>query len=1039
MFRIPFAFDDKAVTFPFIFIVLAIHSSFYMYKFCMILVGALLSVASVAQDNFRFTPYGENFGLPQNSIYDIAQDQKGFIWIGTAEGLCRFDGFQMKVYKQSPTDPRAIPSYKEFRFYTDNDKRLWIVSFNGISLYNPITDDFTNVLVYTPRNVVIAKNHFFGEDNDFIWIGLCSYGLVKVQKKTLKVTTTSLTRTSLRPSNNVGYHGFLEKGKIWLIDNNESAAPVFSMYDVATQKTDTVRIPLNNIINLNDSQALGLTASKALLINKKTLAHQAIDITGTGKEHHVTGMSKVSASEVILSSITHGLYYVDTKQARVTKHFFYADPENKKTILYPRCTFTDRSGNTWVGTRGEGVFKLSYQHKKFQWYRSDHAANNNVFGLYADNTHVYASLLSSGMIKFSRSGKDTAVNIPLAKNIRNAVNNAAIINGLGKDKLVIMVNGTVNNGCSIPAIYTKSTGTLEAMNPEVQQFFANHWGRGNLRHFIIKDANENLYTNAGEYLVVISPCAKEGFCAQLLGQFKNETLCSGFIDNNGNIWVGSFTGVYKQVGGKWEKVHLPENKEVKSMCQDNDGNMWLGSNDDIVVINSDQKVINRFTEDNGLLNAHIYSILKDEDGNMWFSHNKGLTVYRWKEKRFDHFSKDDGLQSSEFNVGASFRAADGQLFFGGINGITGFYPRQIGRNPYAPAVQITGIKIYDEPYQTDIAYWNIRKLELPYTENSISFEFALPEYTNQLRNRYQFIMEGVDEKWIDGGDRRFTRYAGLQPGHYTFRVKGINNDGVVSSAITSVDILIVPPFWQRPWFVAIAGLLFVALSVGAGILIQKFRQRKAMMLLELQRKVQFERERISRDLHDNVGTQLSLINKNIENAINPLQDIPEPERLKRLGKISQTSKEVIFTLRETIWALNKEQISLEELSDKLKSFTQKIFELNPSCRLVYSGEIVEDVVLSPSEAIHLFRICQEAIANSLKYAQASSMQINISAINGKYQVSITDDGIGFEETIAQTRPHYGLENMQHRAAEIGCVFSIRSQPGQGTTIIISKK
>ncbi len=568
----------------------------------MILMCTFLSFAGMAQDNFRFIPYGEDYGLPQSSIYDIAQDQNGFIWIGTADGLCRFDGYQMKVYKQSPTDKKAISSYKEFRFYTDYEKRLWIVSFNGISLYNPVTDDFTNVLVYTPQKVVIATNHFFGEDKDFIWVGLCSYGVMKVDKKTLRAHNTSLTRTSLRASNNVGYHGFFEKGKIWMIDNNESATNVFSIYDVDTKKSDTIPIPLNNIINLNDSQALGLTANKAHLINKRTLAFQTIDVLPNGKEHYAIGMSKTNASEVILASATHGLFYLDTRHARITKHIFYLNPENKSAILYPRCTFTDRSGNTWVGTRGEGVFKLSYPFKKFEWYRSDHAANNNVFGLYADNTDLYASLLSSGVITFSRSGIGSAKNIVLTKNIGHALNNAAILNGFGKDRVVIMVNGTTSHG-----------------------------GRGNLRHFLFKDKNENLITNVGEYLVSISECAKNRFCVQTQGRFINETLCSGFIDRDANLWVGSFTGAFKLQRGKWERVRLPENKEVKSMCQDNDGNIWLGSNDDIVVINSNQKVINRFTEDNGLLNAHVYSILKDDDGNMWFSHNKGLTVFHWKE------------------------------------------------------------------------------------------------------------------------------------------------------------------------------------------------------------------------------------------------------------------------------------------------------------------------------------------------------------------------------------------------------------------------
>jgi signal transduction histidine kinase len=162
--------------------------------------------------------------------------------------------------------------------------------------------------------------------------------------------------------------------------------------------------------------------------------------------------------------------------------------------------------------------------------------------------------------------------------------------------------------------------------------------------------------------------------------------------------------------------------------------------------------------------------------------------------------------------------------------------------------------------------------------------------------------------------------------------------------------------------------------------------------------------------------------------------------LQNLSAVSLTSKEVIFTLRETIWALNKEEISLEELSDKLKAFTQKLFNLNRTCRLIFTENMEdENAILSPSEAIHLFRICQEGITNSLKYANAATMNINISAKNSKYNITISDDGIGFEPGITKTTVHYGLENMKFRSAEIGCDFIINTNPGKGTRITILKK
>jgi signal transduction histidine kinase len=487
-------------------------------------------------------------------------------------------------------------------------------------------------------------------------------------------------------------------------------------------------------------------------------------------------------------------------------------------------------------------------------------------------------------------------------------------------------------------------------------------------------------------------------------------------------------------------VNLPKNKEVKYMAQDPAGNMWLGSNDELIVLDKNQKAIHRYSASDSLADAHIYGMLSDNDGSIWFSHNKGISVYRWKEKRFEHFNKEDGLQSTEFNISACYRTKEGELFFGGINGVTAFFPNQIRRNPHAPAVNITNIKVFDEPLKSDSAYWTVRKLVLPYTENSISFEYALPEFSNPQQNQYAYTMENVDGNWIHAGDKRFARYPGLNPGHYVFRVKGANHDGTWSSGPTSVEITIIPPFWKRAWFIVMAIVFFILLSVGIGIYIQKIRQRKAIQALELQHKIQLERERISRDLHDNVGTQLSLISKNIEGVIDPENAISDTERLRNLKNISQTSKEVIFTLRETIWALNREEISLEELSDKLKGFAQKLFGLNRDCTLNFTEELEnESVVLTPSEAIHLFRICQEAITNSLKYANAANMQVRIDSVAGKYQVTIADDGIGFDRSAPKTSVPYGLDNMKYRAEEIQCTFTIETAPGKGTRIVIHKK
>ena len=1010
-----------------------------MRKCSYTLLTVLLCTVLHAQDNLRFTSYGVNEGLPQSSIDDIIQDKDGFLWIGTAAGICRFDGYQFTTYKQSSKNPHAIPSDRGFHFYNDKSGRLWMISYYGISLYNSLTDDFTNLLVYKPQNVITIENHIYGEDDAYIWAGFCSYGIVKINKQNGKVFPTPLTQSSHRPNNNSWYRGFLEKGKLWIADNNESDKTVFLVYDIHTNKTDTLPIALTDIINMNDSEALGLNGKNVLVINKKTLSYQKISIADNGNDPNIFSMVKESSDEIRLCSVTRGLFYLNIHTGKIVRHISITDPENKKSVLLAHCAYKDRSGNTWVGSVSAGLQKISYPFKQFRWYRSDIPNGNNVYSIYADNEKVYTGAQYHGLTVFARNGRFIS-NIPVNQSLPSIINNAFTTAPWGKDKLLFLDNSSVKNHSNLAACFSKTTGKISLLNKEIQNTFSNYWGLGNLRHFLIPDSNRTYLTNLGEYIFSLSECKPGFFCSRMIDRFKGETLSTCFRDKNGLLWVGTYQGLFVQSGRGWEKIPLNKNIEIKNINEDLGGNIWAATPNEIYVLNAAHKIIQHHTEENGLSNGHVYGILRDDDGNMWFSHNKGLSVYRWKEKKIIHYDKDDGLQSSEFNAGAFFKAADGELFFGGINGVTAFYPREILVNPNAPAVKITGIKVFDTPYQTDTAYWNIRKLVLPYTENSLSFEFAMPEYTDQKKNKYALMMEGVDDKWINAGDRRFTRYAGLRPGHYVFKVKASNNDGVIGNEITGIDITIVPPFWQRPWFIVALVLFFVFLSIGVGIWIQKIRQKKAIQAMEVQRKIQLERERISRDLHDNVGTQLSLISKHIEGVIDPAKDISDAERLQNLGAISLTSKEVIFTLRETIWALNKEEISLEELSDKLKSFTQKLYVLNQTCRLLFTENIAdENVVLSPSEAIHLFRICQEAITNSLKYANAAAMGVSISSENGRYLISISDDGIGFEPGIKKATAHYGLDNMKFRADEIACDFIIDTMPGKGTRITISKK
>jgi len=220
--------------------------------------------------------------------------------------------------------------------------------------------------------------------------------------------------------------------------------------------------------------------------------------------------------------------------------------------------------------------------------------------------------------------------------------------------------------------------------------------------------------------------------------------------------------------------------------------------------------------------------------------------------------------------------------------------------------------------------------------------------------------------------------------------------------------------------------------------LQRQQYRKKLRQIEIREKIQQERERISRDLHDNVGSQISYLVSNIDWITQHTTD--EQEQQQRLGSISSTAQNMMGNMRETIWALNKTAISLEELSDKLKAYTQHLLEYNKLTKFRSEEQITGGCTLVPADALNIFRICQEAISNAIKHAETTLIVITIQSSQvGSFLIEITDAGIGFDEKEIEIDGHYGLENMRHRAAESSVLLTIHSVKGKGTTVTLRKQ
>ncbi|MDQ6890057.1 MAG: histidine kinase, partial [Bacteroidota bacterium] len=396
-----------------------------------------------------------------------------------------------------------------------------------------------------------------------------------------------------------------------------------------------------------------------------------------------------------------------------------------------------------------------------------------------------------------------------------------------------------------------------------------------------------------------------------------------------------------------------------------------------------------------------------------------------------NYTKESGLQENEFNTQSAIKTQSGKYYFGGVNGITSFYPSSLSELKDSPVLNITHLVINDSLYNFSPGTWRNDSIILNYTQNHLQFDVAALGLLNTTQYQYKYRLKNFEKKWQTTHQPTGIKYV-LQPGKYLFEISCepiFSSDSIFKKTIT---IIIYPPWWQTWWFTI---LVIAASVVVIALVVQQYlsrRYKKRLSVLQLQHEIQRERERISRDLHDNLGAYAAAIASNVssmkisENGINATM----------LRHLKSNSQSIITQLNDTIWALNKEAISLTAVSDRFKVFLQKIQPSHPGIPVSIEEKISIDQQLSPASALHLFRIMQEAINNALRHSEASQVIILIEA-GEQWKVSIEDNGRGIERITKNTDGGNGIINMQTRAQQAGWQIVWRPNDLRGTSVIIS--
>ena len=837
----------------------------------------------------RFMHLSVDDGLSQNAGLAFLQDRRGYLWIGTQDGLNRYDGQTFTIYKNDPEDPNSLSHNSVIAMLEDQSGLLWFGTWGGgLNRFDPRTQKFTR-FQHDPNNPISLSNDtvtsILQDAAGEIWIGTLG-GLDRLDPQ-----TDGFTHFQHHPddpsslsSDAVSIVFEDQGGTLWIGTGAYSVAGAgLNRFDRATGKfTRYAHDPLDAKTIAGDNISSMVEAPDGALwigTGGFSVAGAGLDrldpLTGaiTHFQHDeaapdslgdniVMALLADEAGDLWISTWGGGLNRMEIDAPGRFDHF-------RHDAYFPECLsgdetwalLKDRSGMLWSGTAHSGLNQLPANTGQFNLYR--HNPNNldsvavDAVGAFAEdaNGQIWLATWGSGLDRFDpRTGKFEHV-VAQPDDARSLA--SPLVLAIYVDPQGMVWAATLGGGLN----------RLDPAIPQVKRY--QHDGL-------------NPQSLIGDNVTAISPEATVGLW---LGTFdgldyfdlKTETFThyvndpanpqslsfnqavSVFRDRDNQLWVGTYGGGLNRLDLNDPRSRDPQqaqftiyrhdpadpdslsNDAVFALHQSPDGTLWFGTQGGLNRFDPQTQKFRAYREKQGLPNDTVLGILEDDDGYLWITTNNGLAKFDPRTELFTVYTAADGLQSNEFNSSAYLRSRDGTMYIGGVHGFNLFRPENVKPNPIPPPVAITRFAVFNEPLDVDLS--GQTPIQLSYQQDFISFDFAALDFNAPQKNQYAYKLEGFDPDWVDAGNRPYASYTNVPGGNYTFRVKGSNGDGVWNATGISLPIEITPPVWEMWWFRVLGiSLLIIAVAAAFYFRTRSIRQQNARLqqMVDEQKRVEVE-------------------------------------------------------------------------------------------------------------------------------------------------------------------------------------------------------
>ena len=1004
-----------------------------------------------AADDYLVNVWTSENGLPDSSVTAVAQTPDGYLWVGTYNGVARFDGVRFVTF--DPANTPELGHARVRKLFVDARGTLWICTFDG------------SLTTYRDGKFSLEQRSGRFSQGELSLVASSASEVVfftgrgDLFRKTLSAPAGEGWSNVPAPGRGLGLGALCcadSKGGFWYRDAERHLWRLAG--DHYESLPDDAGLGGQNV-NYLTADARGriwVGTDAGLWVWRQNKFHPALP-ADDGKPAVVTFVSV--ADDGRIWAVVNGVV-VAAQDDQWT-----LAPDAARNLFEKNANRIgaqeDHHGGIWFYSYGRGLLHVAADGAVRQLTTDDNFPGDRVYCFFEDREgNWWAGLDAGGLVR---------VHERLFHSVNaGKINSAKAAKSVAEDRSGAVWIGMLSGGLSrwhagettnFAATDDGGSGSVFCICPDAdgrlwlsagdEDLFLREDGEIRRHEPVIHGVKTILRDHAGRIWVGTTSgllCSETGEPDNLepyLG-LPRRYIRALAEDQTGTLWVGTSSGDIYHIANGVTRSFKPEDKPeadaIWSLLAETNGTVWAGTVRGGLLRLRDGK-FTRYDKADGLPDNVICQILDDEQGNLWLGSHQG--IFRVAKTALDDFARgknkfipcvdyarSDGLPSVECSGGyqpAAWRGRGGRLWFTTAKGATWIQPDEIKPNPTPPPVVIEEISVDGQTRELSGAAGDTA-IEIPPGKHQIEFRYTGLSLASPERVQFRCQLSPVDADWVLAGTRRSVQYNLLPPGDYQFRVIAGNSDGAWDAVGAGLKIKILPHFYETWWFQALAAIL--VLGGVAGIVRQTAtrRLRKKMEVLERKRLLERERTRIAKDIHDDLGASLTLI------AV--LGDLAKKERgEERLEKMSDTAREAVKSLDEIVWAVNPRNDTLAHLIDYTGQFAVNYLR-DAGIRCLLDVPDRAPVCEVPTTVRHnVFLVVKEALQNIVKHAHATEVWLHVSIQEQRLRIAVEDNGCGFERAPEDAWAD-GLRNMRQRLAEVGGECEIKSEVGKGTTISV---